>query len=101
MWGYMVHLAIRHQLNLGCSHINCPKKCWQSTDYNKVIEFKEKISQKVNNEILYFPTYRRIEEDMSNLGIDIERDRLKNRLIQFGMSDVEKILRNFWQQLSR
>jgi predicted ATP-dependent endonuclease of OLD family len=59
-------------------------------DYNKVIQFKEQISEKIDAEILYFPTYRRIEEDMSNLGIDIEKDRVKNRLIQFGMSDVEK-----------
>ena len=27
---------------------------------------------------------------MSNLGIDIEKDRVKSRLIQFGMTDVEK-----------
>lgn len=59
-------------------------------DFNKVITFKKNVSEKIDEEILYFPTYRRIEEDMSNLGIDIERDRVKSRLIQFGMTDVEK-----------
>lgn len=59
-------------------------------DFNNVIEFKKKVDEKIDEEILYFPTYRRIEEDMSNLGIDIEKDRVKNRLIQFGMTDVEK-----------
>lgn len=49
-----------------------------------------KSRRKIDEEILYFPTYRRIEEDMSNLGIDIEKDRVKSRLIQFGMTDVEK-----------
>lgn len=59
-------------------------------DFNNVIEFKKKVDEKIDEEILYFPTYRRIEEDMSNLGIDLEKDRVKNRLIQFGMTDVEK-----------
>lgn len=59
-------------------------------DFNNVIEFKKKVEEKIDEEILYFPTYRRIEEDMSNLGIDIEKDRVKSRLIQFGMTDVEK-----------
>lgn len=59
-------------------------------DFNNVIEFKKKVDEKIDEEILYFPTYRRIEEDMSNLGVDIEKDRVKNRLIQFGMTDVEK-----------
>ena len=62
------------------------------SDYKKVNEFKQQISKKLNYEIIYYPTYRRIEEDMSNLGIDIEKDsfKVKERLIQFGMTDVEK-----------
>lgn len=55
----------------------------------RIIEFKEKIREVFNKEILYFPTYRRIEEDMSKLGIDIEDDRVQEGLIQFGMADVE------------
>ena len=31
MWGYIVHLAIRHQLNLGYSHKNCPKSVYNPT----------------------------------------------------------------------
>ncbi|MDE6905286.1 MAG: AAA family ATPase [Lachnospiraceae bacterium] len=66
------------------------KNITTKADFNKVITFKKKVSEKIDEEILYFPTYRRIEEDMSNLGIDIEKDRVKSRLIQFGMTDVEK-----------
>lgn len=66
------------------------KNMTTKADFNKVITFKKNVSEKINEEILYFPTYRRIEEDMSNLGIDIEKDRVKSRLIQFGMTDVEK-----------
>lgn len=68
-------------------------------DFNNVITFKKNVSEKINEEILYFPTYRRIEEDMSNLGIDIEKDRVKSRLIQFGMTDVEKNIETLLQTI--
>lgn len=68
------------------SHLN--KK--DRGDFRNVIDFKKQIEENLDQEILYFPTYRRIEEDMSNLGIDVEEDRVKNRLIRFGMADVEK-----------
>ncbi|MDR0863629.1 MAG: ATP-binding protein [Candidatus Symbiothrix sp.] len=45
-----------------------------------------------NIDILYFPTYRRVEEDLFNFGY--EEDELnfnaENTLIQFGMEDVKK-----------
>lgn len=68
-------------------------------DFNNVIEFKKKVEEKIDEKILYFPTYRRIEEDMSNLGIDIEKDRVKSRLIQFGMTDVEKNIETLLQTI--
>jgi predicted ATPase len=43
------------------------------------------------SEIMYFPTYRRVEEDLHNLGYN--NDELlnqENTLIQFGMDDVQK-----------
>ena len=55
---------------------------------------KEKISEKISpNQILYFPTYRRIEEELKNLGYNEEELRLKtddNKLIHFGMDDVQR-----------
>lgn len=75
------------------------KKMTTKADLNKVITFKKNISDKIDEEILYFPTYRRIEEDMSNLGIDIEKDRVKSRLIQFGMTDVEKNIETLLQTI--
>jgi len=61
-----------------------------STHFDKC---KEDISNELKGlEILYFPTYRRVEEDLYNLGYD--EDELKidqdNNLIQFGMGDVQK-----------
>lgn len=46
-----------------------------------------------NTEILYFPTFRRIEEDLINLGLENEKKDLNRRdvrLIQFGMKDVKQ-----------
>ncbi|BAU63394.1 putative ATP/GTP-binding protein [Stanieria sp. NIES-3757] len=43
--------------------------------------------------ILYFPTFRRVEEDLHNLGYDEEELSLNKedtRLIHFGMDDVQK-----------
>jgi hypothetical protein len=67
----------------------------------KKIEQKSKISKKIatiqenlNESVLYFPTYRRIEEDLKNLGYEDDRfERLslgegEGKLIQFGMNDV-------------
>jgi hypothetical protein len=43
------------------------------------------------SEIMYFPTYRRVEEDLYNLGYsDDEIFNQENPLIQFGMDDVQK-----------
>jgi len=55
--------------------------------------YKSIIKRNISQNILYFPTYRRIEEDLHRLGIS-ERDELiinkKSTLIQFGMKDVIK-----------
>ncbi len=43
--------------------------------------------------ILYFPTFRRVEEDLHNLGYNEEElslDEKDSRLIHFGMDDVQK-----------
>jgi predicted ATP-binding protein involved in virulence len=43
-------------------------------------------------DILYFPTFRRVEEDLHNLGYDEQDERLnqEDTVIQFGMDDVSK-----------
>jgi predicted ATPase len=58
------------------------------------IDFEREI-EKMNVEILYFPTYRRVEEDMKNLVSAAERKEgndallIDNSIIKFGMDDVE------------
>ncbi|MEG4321552.1 MULTISPECIES: AAA family ATPase [unclassified Microcoleus] len=61
---------------------------------NKVDKIRTTIQENLNESILYFPTYRRIEEDLKNLGYEEDKfERLgfaegEGKLIQFGMDDV-------------
>jgi predicted ATPase len=58
------------------------------------IDFEREI-EKLNAEILYFPTYRRVEEDMKNLvPATVQKENndtflIDNSIIKFGMDDVE------------
>lgn len=54
---------------------------------------KKEISNKTKGvDIMYFPTFRRVEEDLHNLGYDESELSLNQEgtLIQFGMDDVKK-----------
>lgn len=51
---------------------------------------KELIKSEIPYEILYFPTYRRIEEDLKRLGINLDSESAISNQIQFGMNDVAK-----------
>lgn len=54
---------------------------------------KKEISNEIKGiDIMYFPTFRRVEEDLHNLGYDEDDLNLnqENNLIQFGMDDVQK-----------
>ena len=67
------------------------KKIEQKSKIDKIIVT---IQENLNESVLYFPTYRRIEEDLKNLGYEDDKfDRLsrgeeEGKLIQFGMNDV-------------
>jgi predicted ATPase len=61
---------------------------------SKIDTIRATIQENLNESVLYFPTYRRIEEDLKNLGYEDERfERLslgegEGKLIQFGMNDI-------------
>ncbi len=55
---------------------------------SNVKKLRDKIEKYMEDEIIYFPTYRRIEEDLSKLDIDIEKNNIKTKLIHFGMDDI-------------
>jgi predicted ATP-binding protein involved in virulence len=54
--------------------------------------------------VLYFPTYRRVEEDLKNLGYDEEQfdiNRNDSRLINFGMDDVKGKFKELTHQIEK
>jgi ABC-type lipoprotein export system ATPase subunit len=75
-----------------------------SKKLNKYTDIIDKNLQGIS--ILYFPTYRRIEEELKNLNIDIGEEAIRSsseKLIQFGMDDVKtrfKSIRDEIQKLS-
>lgn len=66
---------------------------------NNIINFKKEIKDRIGNNVIYFPTYRRIEEELEKLDVDDEDIVRKNDLIKFGMRDVEKIINNILQTI--
>jgi len=73
---------------------------------SKIPHKMEKIykSQLKDYEILHLPTYRRIEEDLKNLGYDEDEFELSHRdkrLIHFGMEDVDERFQKITQEIER
>ncbi|HFU7058381.1 TPA: AAA family ATPase [Bacillus cereus] len=64
-----------------------------SDQYNEsILKVDKQIKEIFNKEILYFPTYRRIEDDLSKLGISLtDNVSEKYGVINFGMNDVQEI----------
>ncbi len=56
-------------------------------DKTKLIEKFNAIKKHIDCQVLYLPTYRRVEEDI--VGITIPRESPEEQIIQFGMHDVE------------
>ncbi|MEG4535401.1 hypothetical protein [Microcoleus sp. D2_18a_D3] len=79
--------SLMEELNLNIDEEKIKQK-------SKIDTIRATIQENLNASVLYFPTYRRIEEDLKNLGYEDERfERLglgegEGKLIQFGMNDV-------------
>ena len=80
----------------------------QKGDRKKVEELSEAIDENISQKVIYLTTYRRIENDFSNLLSTNDRyssssDRLHSEtelLIQFGMSDVDKAIKVILKKIS-
>jgi predicted ATP-binding protein involved in virulence len=79
--------------------------CGYGETDEQVKKAKDLINQElINTEILYFPTFRRIEEDLLNLGFDEEKISIgekDTRLIQFGMRDVTQKLNEIKKDINQ
>lgn len=57
------------------------------------------INENINENVVYLPTYRRIENDFSSLRIRNEEINNSEMLIRFGMSDVQKAIDGIISQI--
>ncbi|HEM5995635.1 TPA: AAA family ATPase [Streptococcus suis] len=71
--------------------------------YKPLLDKIKKINEKFN--ILYFPTYRRIEENLVRLDLPTKEDRINQKnsgeLIHFGMEDVKERIFNLLNKISK
>ncbi|POZ49826.1 AAA family ATPase [Methylovulum psychrotolerans] len=82
--------SLTHPVSLKASHIKHQGKI-HTAIYE--LKAKTKIQSGISGkDILYFPTFRRVEEDLHNLGYDEQDERLnqEDTVIQFGMDDVSR-----------
>lgn len=78
---------IYNYINHGFSGINDKKKKSNIKNVEKLIDA---IDKNINQKILYFTTYRRIENDFSKMLTKEDRYAESESLIKFGMNDVDK-----------
>lgn len=81
-------------------------------DKTKSQEQQQKLASLFPHHVLYFPTYRRIEEDLNSIGLTPEpkredgvylatsyADNSDEELIQFGMGDVKQRIKRITKQM--
>jgi predicted ATP-binding protein involved in virulence len=92
----------------GLENLRFPDEFDKKMSQNLFTQHLSKCSETIDkflleNEILYFPTYRRVEEDLHSLGYDDDDDLLnqENTLIQFGMDDVQKRFNQIESQIDK
>ena len=70
------------------------------TSHPNLQDFFDTICTEFKGELLYFPTYRRVEEEAYKVGHVIDKDLGKN-VIKFGMQDVQKIFDTITDQIKK
>ncbi|HDW8004499.1 TPA: AAA family ATPase [Bacillus cereus] len=68
------------------------------TNHPTIPDFFDPICSAFKGELLYFPTYRRVEEEAHKIGQVIDKELGKN-VIKFGMQDVQEIFNNITEQI--
>ena len=68
-------------------------------DERKIQALNRAINESFSERIIYLPTYRRIENDFSNLNLRNDELNDSELLIRFGMSDVQKYIDNILDQI--
>lgn len=84
------------------------RKGTKKGDYKKIDELNQAIDDNIGQRVIYLTTYRRIENDLSNLisqndRLSLPSDRFSDEtdiLIQFGMSDVDKAIKDMLKKIN-
>jgi predicted ATPase/AraC-like DNA-binding protein len=63
------------------------------------VEIRKRLNEEFPLTVLYFPTYRRIEEDLEHLGFEKREGFRSEVLIQFGMTDVNERVKKVTDQI--
>ena len=95
---YLLEMALRETMALLKQQENDSITEEDNSIKNHIFQSKQKpeqpntlIETNIDDFVFYFPTYRRIEEDIRNLGNTLENKDFDASLIQFGMEDVQEI----------
>ncbi len=69
-------------------------------DLSKAKEVLGRIRSKIDYKFIYLPTYRRVEQDFRDLGINTDDDdTIYDDSINFGMSDVDKKIKEITKEI--
>lgn len=98
MQGVPIHVARKRIINMIETH-NISKHRHIKGDEKKIQLLNKAINENLSERIIYLPTYRRIENDFSNLNIRNEELNNSEMLIRFGMSDVQKYIDTILDQI--
>lgn len=98
MHGISASMAHKRLINI-LEARNSAKRLSVKGDEKKIQMLNKVINENLFERIIYLPTYRRIENDFSNLNIRNEEINNSEMLIRFGMSDVQKCIDTILDQI--
>lgn len=87
--GIPLHVAEKYLYRYLRSHPNLENRHIKG-DSDRVRSLAKAISENIREDVIYLPTYRRIENDFSSLRLGNGNSDNAELLIRFGMSDVQK-----------
>lgn len=94
------------------------RKYFEEIEADNFLKSVNELDSLFNFKILYFPTYRRVEEELKNIGVvsrkevsekyghfmpldeEFERRQIDDDIIQFGMSDVEERIKKLTKEIA-
>lgn len=98
--------------------INSIRKYFEEIEAESFYKVVADLEAHVNSKVLYFPTYRRVEEELKNIGIvsrkelvekyghfipfedDAEKKSFDEDIIQFGMADVDERITKITKEIA-